>query len=86
MSIHACTQVQLVEHPDIGLFAERRRTTVPARGEAPGATGTLQRETPGEVVLPGCIRQRDAYRTDMRRAGNSIMVASAANGRAFASM
>jgi len=48
---HAYTEVQLVEQPAIGLFAELGWQTVSALEETFGATGTLQRETPGEVVF-----------------------------------
>ena len=51
MSAHAYTEDQLVEQPAIGLFAELGWTTVSAMEETFGATGTLQRETKGEVVL-----------------------------------
>ena len=51
MSGHAYTEDQLVEQPAIGLFAELGWTTVSALEETFGATGTLQRETKGEVVL-----------------------------------
>jgi hypothetical protein len=53
----AYTEDQLVERPAIGLFAELGWTTVLAAAETFGATGTLQRETKGEVVwFPGCAR------------------------------
>ena len=45
------TEDQLVEQPAIGLFAELGWKTVSAMEETFGATGTLQRETKGEVVL-----------------------------------
>ena len=48
---HAYTEDQLVEQPAIGLFAEIGWTTVSAMEETFGATGTVQRETKGEVVL-----------------------------------
>ena len=48
---HAYTEEQLVEQPAIGLFAELDWTTVSALEETFGATGTLQRETRGDVVL-----------------------------------
>jgi len=48
---HAYTEDQLVEQPAIGLFAEIGWPTVSAMEETFGPTGTLQRETPGEVVL-----------------------------------
>ena len=51
MSAHAYTEDQLVEQPAIGLFAELGWTTVSAWEESFGATGTLLRETKGEVVL-----------------------------------
>ena len=50
---HAYTEDQLVEQPSIGLFAELGWSTVSALEETFGATGTLQREAKGEVmVLP----------------------------------
>jgi type I restriction enzyme R subunit len=48
---HAYTEDRLVEQPAIGLFAELGWTTVSALEETFGATGTLLRETKGEVVL-----------------------------------
>lgn len=48
---HAYTEDQLVEQPAIGLFAELGWTTVSASEETFGTTGTLGRETKGEVVL-----------------------------------
>ena len=51
MSGHAYTEDQLVEQPAIGLFAELGWQTVSAWEETFGATGTLRRETKGEVVL-----------------------------------
>ena len=56
MSTHAYTEDQLVEQPAIGLFAELGWTTVSAMEETFGATGTLQRETKGEVVLVSRLR------------------------------
>ena len=54
--IHAYSEDQLVEQPAIGLFAELGWTTVSALEETFGATGTLQRETKGEVVLVSRLR------------------------------
>ena len=51
MSTHAYTEDQLVEQPAIGLFTELGWQTVSAMEETFGATGTLLRETQGEVVL-----------------------------------
>lgn len=48
---HAYTEDQLVEQPAIGLFAEIGWLTMSAMDETFGPTGTLKRETPGEVVL-----------------------------------
>ena len=56
MSAHAYTEDQLVEQPAIGLFAEMGWTTVSAADESFGATGTLLRETKGEVVLVSRLR------------------------------
>ena len=56
MSAHACTEDQLVEQPAIGLLAELGWTTVPALEETFGTTGTLLRETKGEVVLVSRLR------------------------------
>jgi len=53
---HAFTEDQLVEQPAIGLFAELGWITVSALEETFGATGTLQRETKGEVVLESRLR------------------------------
>jgi len=53
---HAYTEDQLVEQPAVGLFAELGWTTVSALDETFGATGTLQRETKGEVVLVARLR------------------------------
>ena len=54
--MHAYTEDQLVEQPAIGLFAELGWTTVSALEETFGATGTLLRETKGEVVLVSRLR------------------------------
>src|ERR1035438_6421593 len=51
MSAHAYTEEQLVEQPAIQLFKELGWQTVSALEESLGATGTLLRETKGEVVL-----------------------------------
>jgi hypothetical protein len=54
---HAYTEDQLVEQPAIGLFAELAGwQTVSALEETFGPTGTLGRETKGEVVLLGRLR------------------------------
>ena len=51
MSTHAYSEDQLVKQPAIGLFAELGWQTVSALEETLGATGTLLRESKGEVVL-----------------------------------
>ena len=56
MTSHPYTEDQLVEQPAIGLFAELGWTTVSALDETFGATGTLQRETKGDVVLVSRLR------------------------------
>ena len=56
MSPHPFTEDQLVEQPAIGLFAALGWETVSALDESFGATGTLGRETKGEVVLPDRLR------------------------------
>ena len=56
MSTHAYTEDQLVEQPAIRLFAELGWQTVSASDEIFGATGTLLRETKGEVVLVSRLR------------------------------
>jgi len=56
MSAHAYTEDQLVEQPAIGLFAELGWQTVSAMEEVFGASGTLGRETSGEVVLVPRVR------------------------------
>jgi type I restriction enzyme, R subunit len=56
MSPHAHTEDQLVEQPAIGLFAELGWTAVSALEKTFGATGTLLRETKGEVVLASRLR------------------------------
>ena len=56
MTTHPYTEDQLVEQPAIGLFAELGWTTVSALDEIFGATGTLQRETKGDVVLVSRLR------------------------------
>ena len=53
---HAYTEDQLVEQPAIGLFAELGWQTVSAMEETFGTTGTLLRETKGEVVLVSRLR------------------------------
>ena len=56
MSAHAYTEDQLVEQPAIGLFAELGWQTVSAMEETFGASGSLGRETKGEVVLTVRLR------------------------------
>lgn len=51
MSAHAYTEDQLVEQPAIALFAELGWQTESAMEEVFGASGTLGRETSGEVFL-----------------------------------
>ena len=53
---HAYTEDQLVEQPAIGLFVELGWATVSASEETFGATGTLLRETKGDVVLVSRLR------------------------------
>ncbi len=56
MSPHAYSEDQLVEQPAIGLFAALGWQTVSALEETFGASGTLGRETKGEVVLVERLR------------------------------
>ena len=56
MSAHTYTGDQLVEQPAIGLFAELGWQTVSAMEEIFGPSGTLGRETSGEVVLAPRLR------------------------------
>ncbi len=56
MSGHSYNEDQLVEQPAIGLFASLGWQTVSAMEETFGLTGTLQRETKGEVVLVSRLR------------------------------
>ena len=56
MSAHAYTEDQLVEQPAIQLFAALGWQTATAVEEVFGATGTLGRETPSEVVLLPRVR------------------------------
>ena len=56
MSAHAYTEDQLVEQPAIGLFTELGWQAVSALEQAFGVTGTLLRETKGEVVLVSLLR------------------------------
>jgi type I restriction enzyme R subunit len=56
MTTHPYTEDQLVEQPAIGLFAELGWQTVSALDETFGETGTLQRETKGDVVLVSRLR------------------------------
>ncbi len=53
---HAYTEDQLVEQPAIGLFAELGWQTVSVMEEVFGTSGTLGRETTGEVVLVAKLR------------------------------
>jgi len=53
---HAYTEDQLVEQPAIALFAELGWQTVTAMDEVFGTSGTLGRETSGEVVLVPRLR------------------------------
>jgi type I restriction enzyme R subunit len=56
VSAGAYTEDQLVEQPAIGLFAELGWKTVSAMEEVFGPSGTLGRETSGEVVLVPRLR------------------------------
>ena len=56
MSASTYTEDQLVERPAIGLFAELGWQAVSAMEETFGASGTLGRETSGEVVLVPRLR------------------------------
>ncbi|MCA0377118.1 MAG: type I restriction endonuclease subunit R [Gemmatimonadetes bacterium] len=56
MMPHAYTEDQLVEQPAIGLFGALGWHPVSALDESFGATGTLGRETKGEVVLVERLR------------------------------
>ena len=56
MSTHAYSEDPLVEQAAIGLFADLGWQTVSAMEETFGATGTLGRETKGEVVLATRLR------------------------------
>jgi type I restriction enzyme, R subunit len=56
MTSHPYTEDQLVEQPAIGMFAELGWITVSALDETFGETGTLQRETKGDVVLVSRLR------------------------------
>ena len=53
---YAYTEDQLVEQPAIGLFAELGWSTVSALEETFGVTGTLSRETKGDVMLVARLR------------------------------
>ena len=54
--IHPYTEDHLVEQPAITLFAELGWQTISAMDESFGESGTLQRETKGEVVLAARLR------------------------------
>lgn len=56
MSPHAYTEDQLVEQPAIGLFSALGWQTMSAMEETFGTSGTLGRETKGEVVLVNRLR------------------------------
>ena len=56
MRTHAYTEGQLVEQPAIGLFAELCWKTVSAMEEVFCQSGTLGRETSGEVVRAPRLR------------------------------
>ena len=56
MGEYAYTEDQLVEQPAIGMFAELGWSTVSALEETFGPTGTLSRETKGDVVLVARLR------------------------------
>ena len=51
-----CTEDQLVEQPAIALFAKLGWQTVSAMEEVFEPSGTLGRETPGEVLLVPRLR------------------------------
>lgn len=51
MTPHPYTEDQLVEQPALALLSELGWTTVNARDEELGPSGTLGRETTSEVVL-----------------------------------
>jgi type I restriction enzyme R subunit len=53
---HAYSEDQLVDQPAIRLMAELGWQTLSAMDETFGSTGTLQRETKGDVVLVARLR------------------------------
>ena len=80
---HAYSEDQLVEQPAIGLFAELGWTTVSAMEESFGTTGTLQRETKGDVALerlnPALPPEAITAAVDELARDRSAMSLSAAN-------
>jgi type I restriction enzyme R subunit len=56
MSAHPYTEDSLVEQPAVALFAELGWQTLSAMDESFGESGTLQRETKGEVALVARVR------------------------------
>ncbi len=65
MSDHSCTEEHLVEQPAIQLFKGLGWSTVSALEEAFGATGTLRRETKGEVVLVSRLTEEELVIFDL---------------------
>jgi type I restriction enzyme R subunit len=56
MSPHGYTEDQLVEQPAVQLFGALGWQTVSAQEETFGSSGTLRRETKGDVVLVDRLR------------------------------
>ncbi|NBW83699.1 hypothetical protein EBR21_18290, partial [bacterium] len=56
MTSHSYSEDQLVEQPAIGLFAEMGWQVISGSNEIFGSSGTLGRETKGDVVLVTRLR------------------------------
>src|SRR5580693_8480571 len=92
---HAYTEDQLVEQPAIGLFAELGWQTVSALEEIFGISGTLSRDTKGDVILvprlraalerlnPGLLPEAISIAIDELTRDRSAMSLAAANREVY---
>jgi type I restriction enzyme R subunit len=93
--LHAYTEDQLVEQPAIGLFAELGWQTVSALEEIFGISGTLSRDTKGDVILvprlraalerlnPGLLPEAISIAIDELTRDRSAMSLAAANREVY---
>jgi hypothetical protein len=86
-NLHAYTEDQLVEQPAIGLFASLDWQTTSAMEETLGTSGTLGRETKGELVLVERLRvARTKLNPDLTPEANQTAIDELARDRSAMSL